>query len=128
MTNSLPHGRELSRREFSVEALTALFAGVVITVTACDDNGGSVMVGPGGSSGTGSVSANHGHVATVASVDLTAGNAVTLDIRGTADHPHTVVLTAAEVVQIRDGQRVTKTSTTDSSAAFGTHLHTITFN
>lgn len=128
MTNTRTGDRELSRREFSVEALTALFAGVVITVTACGDDGGPVNVGPGGTAGSGSVSANHGHVATVASVDLDAGNAVTLDIRGSADHPHTVILTAAEVVQIRDRQRVSKTSTTDDSAAFGAHLHTVTFN
>jgi hypothetical protein len=128
MTNNRTDDRELSRREFSVEALTALFAGVVITVTACDDNGGSVVVGPGGTGRTGSISENHAHTATVTSVELTAGNAVTLNIRGSADHPHTVDLTAAEVVQIRDGQRVSKTSSTDSSAAFGTHLHSVTFN
>jgi hypothetical protein len=129
MPNSRTDDRELSRREFSVEALTALFAGVVITVTACDDDGGGALtVGPGGDSASGSISANHAHVATVTSVDLNAGNAVTLDIRGQADHPHTVSLTAAEVVQIRDGQRVTKTSTTDASASFGTHSHTVTFN
>ena len=129
MPNSRIDDREISRREFSVEALTALFAGVVITVTACDDdNGGSVIVGPGGQGATGSVSANHAHVATVTSVELSAGNAVTVDIRGQADHPHSVALTAAEVVQIRDGQRVTKTSTTDPSTTFGTHSHIVTFN
>ena len=129
MTNSRTDEREISRREFSVEALTALFAGVVITVTACDDDGGPVTVGPGGGgSGTGSISANHAHVATVLTVDLNAGNAVTLDIRGQADHPHTVSLTAVEVAQIRDGQRVTRLSTTDQSAAFGIHSHTVTFN
>jgi hypothetical protein len=128
MPNSRTDNRELSRREFSVEALTALFAGVVITVAACDDNdGGGTIVGPGGSA-SGTISANHAHVATVTSVELTAGNDVTLDIRGQADHPHTVSLTAGEVVQIRDGQRVTKTSTSDASAAFGTHSHSVTFN
>jgi hypothetical protein len=129
MSNPHTDERELTRREFSTEALMTLFAGVAITITACDDdNGGTVIVGPGGGSGAGTVSTNHGHVATVASAELTAGNAVTLDIRGSADHPHTVVLTGAEVVQIRDGQRVTKASTTDQSAAFGTHSHTVTFN
>jgi hypothetical protein len=130
MPNNLTNERELSRREFSIEALTALFAGVAITITACDDDngGGSVIVGPGGGDRTGTVTANHGHTATVLSVDLTAGNAVSLDIRGTADHPHTVTLTGAQVVQIRDGQRVSTTSTTDASAQFGTHLHTVTFN
>ena len=128
MTNSRTGDRELSRREFSLEALTALFAGVVITVTACDDDGGPVSVGPGGLNEIGIVSDNHAHVATVLSAELNLGNAVTLDIRGGADHPHTVSLSAVEVVQIRDGQRVTKVSTTDSSAAFGVHQHTVTFN
>jgi hypothetical protein len=126
MPNSHSDDRDLSRREFSIEALTALFAGVVITVTACggDDN----PTGPNLTPGSGNVSANHGHTATVSSVDLSAGNAVTLDIRGSADHPHTVVLTGAEVGQVRDGQRVSKTSSTDGSAAFGTHSHIVTFN
>ena len=131
MPNSSNDERELSRREFSIEALTALFAGVAITITACDDDngGGSVIVGPGGGSDrTGTVSANHGHTATVTSVQLTAGNSVSLDIRGSADHPHTVTLSAAEVVQIRDGQRVSTTSTSDASALFGVHLHAVTFN
>ena len=128
MTNNRTDDRELSRREFSIEALTALFAGVVITVTACDDDGGSVVVGPGGTGRTGSISENHAHTATVTSVELNAGNAVTLNIRGSADHPHTVDLTAAEVVQIRDSQRVSKASSTDSSAAFGIHQHIVTFN
>ena len=130
MPNNLTKEQELSRRQFSIEALTALFAGVAITITACDDDngGGSVIVGPGGGGRAGTVSANHGHTATVLSVDLNAGNAVSLDIRGTADHPHTVTLTGAQVVQIRDGQRVSTTSTSDASALFGNHLHTVTFN
>ena len=131
----MPHTRNedyVTRREFSLESLTLLFAGVAITVTGCgSDGGGDGPTAPGGSGSgnrTGSVSANHGHTATVTSVQLTAGNAVTLDIRGTSDHPHTVELSAAEVVQVRDGQRVTKNSTTDPSASFGSHLHSVTFN
>lgn len=129
MPNSRTDERELSRREFSLEALSVLFAGVAITVTACDDEGGRVIVGPGGSgSESGSVSANHGHVSTISSAELTAGNAISQDIRGSADHPHIVSLSATEIVQIRDGQRVTTTSTTDASAAFGVHSHVVTFN
>ena len=129
MKNSRIDKRELSRREFSVEALMALFAGVTITVTACggDDYDGG-PTGPGVDGRSGAISANHGHAATVTSVQITAGNAVTLNIGGSADHPHTVELTSAEVVQIGGGTRVTKTSSTDSSAAFGIHAHTVTFN
>jgi hypothetical protein len=112
--------------------LPVLFAGA-IAVTACDDdNTAALSVGPGGGSsterGVGSISENHGHVATIASADLTAGNATTLDMRGTADHSHFLDLTGAEVVQIRQGQRVSKPSTTDMSTSFGTHSHTVTFN
>ena len=128
MPNSRTDERELSRREFSLEALSVLFAGVAITITACDD-GGPVSVGPGGNGAeAGAISANHGHEANISSTELTAGNAISRDIRGSADHPHIVSLSAAEIVQIRDGQRVTTTSTTDASAAFGTHSHVVTFN
>lgn len=108
---------------------TALIAGAILTVTACDsDRVTSLTVGPGGTDRTGSISANHGHVATLTAAQLAAGNAVTLDIRGTADHSHTVDLGGAEVVQIRNSQRVTTTSSTETSATFGTHSHTVTFN
>jgi hypothetical protein len=62
-------------------------------------------------------------VATVTAAQITAAGAVSLDIRGQADHPHTVSLTAAEVTQIGAGTRVSKNSTTDFS-----HDHTVTFN
>ena len=109
--------------------ISALIAGVAIAVAACDgDRITSLTVGPGGTDRTGSVSDNHGHVAIVTAAQLTAGNAITLDIRGTADHSHTVELGGAEVVQIRNSQRVTTTSSTETSATFGTHSHTVTFN
>jgi hypothetical protein len=54
---------------------------------------------------------------------LTAGGALALDIRGDADHPHTVELSADEVEAIAGNQRVSKTSSTDAS-----HSHVVTFN
>jgi hypothetical protein len=104
----------------------ALFAGVAITVTAC--GGDDSPAGPSTGNRNGIVSANHGHTATVSSAQLSASNAVTVTITGNADHPHTVELSAGEVVQIGDGQRVAKQSSTDASSTFGTHLHTVTFN
>jgi len=56
-------------------------------------------------------------------MQLTAGAGVVLDIRGGADHPHTVDLSADEIARIRGGQRVTKQSSTDAA-----HRHTVTFN
>ena len=69
------------------------------------------------------MSANHGHVATVTSAALQAGGAVSLNIRGSADHDHTVDLTTTEVGQVAGGTRVTKTSSSDAG-----HVHTVTFN
>ena len=71
----------------------------------------------------GSISANHGHVARIKGAELMAGGAVSLDIQGSADHPHTVSLSSAEIVAIAANTQVSKVSSTDSS-----HNHTVTFN
>jgi hypothetical protein len=123
--HALEHNHRLSRREFSRESVLAMLAGVVITVTGCSEDSSSPTTPTGGSGTdvTGTVSANHGHVATVRAVDITAAGAVSLDIRGQADHPHTVMLTATQVQQIGNRQQLTATSTTDAG-----HQHTVTFN
>ena len=126
----------IGRREFSAAAIMALLSGVTISMTGCgggsssptspspSSGGGGGTAGGGTSSGkTGAVSANHGHTAVVTNVELTAGGAVRLDIRGSADHPHTVDLTAAEVAAIATGQRLSKDSSSDAG-----HNHTVTFN
>jgi hypothetical protein len=59
----------------------------------------------------------------VTAAQITAANAVSLDIRGSATHPHTVELSAAEVGMIGNRQTVAKTSSSDDG-----HLHTVTFN
>ena len=112
------------RREFTVQAILALLSGVSITTSACGDDGPlAPSPTPGGSNITGSISGNHGHAAVITGAQLGAGNRVTLDIRGTASHPHTIELTAGEVQQIAARQRVAKESSTDDS-----HRHTVTFN
>jgi len=117
----------LDRREFTSAALMTLLSGVTVTIIGCgSDSPTSPTTNPNDRAGN--VLANHGHTAVIASAVLTAGNAVTLDIRGTADHPHTVMLTMAEVGQIAAGQRVSKTSSTEGSLAFGTHSHSVVFN
>jgi hypothetical protein len=71
----------------------------------------------------GTVGTNHGHSAVVTGAQLSAADAVTLDITGSSDHPHTVSLSADEVQQIAAGTRVSKDSSTDAA-----HRHTVTFN
>ena len=130
--------REVSRRDFNAASLTALFVGMTVWVGACGKSGSDASpVAPTstttpGSSGTGTstvsdksgtISSNHGHVATVTSAQLQASGAAALHIRGTADHDHTVDLSAGEVGQIAAGTRVTKDSSSDSG-----HSHSVTFN
>lgn len=118
---------QLNRREFTAQTILALLSGVVVTVVGCDDSGTPNSPAPSGGR-TGTVTANHGHVATITGAELAAGDAVTLNIRGSADHPHTVQLTMAEVMQIASGQRVSKGSSTDASATEPSHSHTVIFN
>ena len=133
MSNTLEHSTnepdELSRREFTRESVLAMLAGVVITITGCgDDDSSPTAPTQGGGGGTtqdvsGSVSANHGHIATVTAAQITAAGAVNLDIMGNATHPHTVSLSASQVQQVGNRQQVVVTSTTDAG-----HQHTVTFN
>lgn len=127
MSSEIEKHDSISRREFTVEAVMALLAGVTITVAGCgDDDGPSTPTSPaptGSADVTGNVSANHGHTATVTSMQITAAGAITLNIQGTATHPHTVTLTAQEVQSIGARQRVTKTSSSDAG-----HTHDVTFN
>jgi hypothetical protein len=119
----------LGRREFTLQSALALLAGVVITVEGC---GSDAPTNPTPTPApapaappadvNGSVSANHGHVAVVAAAQITAGNALSLNIQGTATHPHTVDLTQAELVTLRNRQAVSKDSTNNNG-----HMHTVTF-
>ena len=50
---------------------------------------------------------------------------MTLNIQGTADHTHSVSLTAAQLTQIKAGTVVAVTSTAGGTDG---HTHTVTFN
>jgi hypothetical protein len=125
-------GVSISRREFTVASALAMLAGVVITVSGCSSSSMPTSPSgtptptptPGGSSNdvTGAISANHGHAATITRAQLTAANALELDIQGTATHPHTVSLSQGELGQIAVGTKVTKESTNNNG-----HSHSVTF-
>ena len=110
----------IGRREFSRSAVIALLSSATITITDC---GGGSEPTPIPSYVAGSISANHGHAAVVTAAQITAANAVSLDIRGSATHPHTVELSAAEVGMIGTRQTVVKVSENNEG-----HGHTVTFN
>jgi hypothetical protein len=137
--------RSLTRREFNAASVSALFVGMTVWVSGCSGGGGSSPAAPtatptsapapssaGDKSGT--ISANHGHVATVTSAQLQASGAVALNIRGTADHDHAVQLSADQVRQVSGGTRVAQTSTESAATPDGYggstpgHSHSVTFN
>ena len=138
--------RSLTRREFNAASVSALFVGMTVWVSGCSGGGSSPAAptaaptptsapapsGTGDKSGT--ISANHGHVATVTGAQLQASGAVALDIRGTADHDHAVQLSADQVRQVSAGTRVAQTSTESAATPDGYgsstpgHSHSVTFN
>jgi hypothetical protein len=128
---SLEDRTSLTRRKFTLEAALAILAGCVITIadTACDDSKPTAAPSPTptptptpSSDVTGTVSANHGHVAVIMGAQITAGNAIALNIMGTATHPHTVMVSQADLTSLKNRQAVTITSSTDSG-----HSHAVTF-
>lgn len=118
--------RRIDRRRFSVEAALAVLGGVTITISGCGGGGGGSSPSaptPQPGDKVGSVGTNHGHVAIITAAQLAGAAAVTLQIRGSSDHPHTVQLSAAEIAQIAANGRVSKASSVDDG-----HDHSVTFN
>lgn len=124
--------KPISRREFSLHSALAMLSGVAITVSGCESDSPTDPTptpdpdpDPNGNGDglEGTVSENHGHEAVITDGELTAGNELVLNIRGEADHPHTVGVSADEVMRIDDGETVAKQSSNDDG-----HSHTVTFN
>jgi hypothetical protein len=121
--------RTLDRREFTLAAALAALSGVTITISSCGGDSSPASPtptptpNPGSGDKVGTISANHGHSAVITGARLAQGGDLELDIRGQADHPHTVSLSAADMTAIASNQRVSRDSTTDSG-----HSHTVTFN
>ncbi len=128
-----------TRREFTAQSVLAMLSGVTITLAGCGDSDSPTTpvtpsptpaptptptpTPPAAQNATGVVGSNHGHTAVVTAAQLTAGAGVSIDISGSANHPHAVDLTADEIGQIAAGTRVQKTSSNNSA-----HAHSVTFN
>jgi hypothetical protein len=118
--------RLVTRRDFTLESALALLAGVTITISGCgdDDSPGPTAPGPTPvADKTASISTNHGHAATITGAQISAGGAFSLNILGTATHPHTITVSPGELGAIGAGQRVNIQSTIDNN-----HSHTVSFN
>jgi len=118
----------LERREFVLGSLLAMLSGVSITISGCggdDSPTSNPTPTPTPTTGDkmGTISANHGHTATITGAQLTAGGDLTVELTVGSGHTHSVSLTGAEVVSIRNNTRVSKESTSSQA-----HTHTVTFN
>ena len=124
----------INRRDFTLKSALTVLAGTTITITGC--KGSDNPTAPTGPTGAGGdvgavIGTNHvgrQHSAEIARAQLTAGNAISLDIQGSSDHPHTVELTMNDVQQIDSGNQVNRESSSDASPIDGNHSHTATFN
>ena len=112
-----------SRRAFTLDAALALLAGCVITISdACGSSSSPAAPSTPVADVTGSVSANHGHVAVITGAQITAAQNITLNVQGTASHNHTISVTQADLTTLKNRQAVAKDSSTDNH-----HQRTITF-
>ena len=117
----------VTRREFTLDAALAILAGCVITISdACGSSTSPTPAAPP-TDVTGTITANHNHAALITAVQITTGNAITVNIQGTAAHPHTLSITQAHLTTLRNRQSVARESSTDQSNTFGLHSHTVTF-
>ncbi len=73
-----------------------------------------------GSTGA-AIAGNHGHALTIPAADLDSATNMTYSILGTANHPHSVTFTPAQLQALKAGQGVTVQSTTNSL-----HDHAVT--
>ncbi|HEY5944603.1 MAG TPA: hypothetical protein VIV40_03890 [Kofleriaceae bacterium] len=67
------------------------------------------------------IGSNHGHVIMVTAAEANAGIEKTYQIQGTATHPHSVLITAADFAALRANHTLTVTSSNDAG-----HTHPVT--
>ncbi|HSD87627.1 MAG TPA: hypothetical protein VLB44_08930 [Kofleriaceae bacterium] len=107
----------------------------LVLLRGCGGGGGGDT---GGGTGSGSstadclangtrtaIATNHGHVLVVSMDDVAEGADKAYDIRGSADHGHTVTITAQQFNSLAENQAIMMESSLNASASFGTHEHTV---
>ena len=119
---------EMTRKQFLgtiVKGAAGIVGVAAVTGAGCGSSGGgtdAAQVGNCLQNGTSvTIAANHGHVLMVDKADVSAGVAKTYDIMGTADHTHSVTISAGNMTSLKSN-----TSITVQSSVSGAHMHMIT--
>ena len=101
----------ISRKMFLVQLVGS---GWVLGSAGCGGGGGDAAPAPPPPSGGGcaaTIAGNHGHALTISAADLNSAMDITYDIRGSADHTHSVTFTAAMLASLKAGNTVSAMST-----------------
>jgi hypothetical protein len=106
------------------EVLVLIVGGVA--VAACGGGGGGSSGGNCLANGTNTqIETNHGHTLSIPIADINAGVEKTYTFGGTADHTHTVTLTATDFASLKQNMGAQRNSTANPSTIYGIHLHTV---
>ncbi|ETN96332.1 hypothetical protein [Zhouia amylolytica] len=125
----------MDRKSFIQKSLAAMFialpAYAYLSCSSGSDDSGSPSPNPDPTpdpsanclqNGTNSsIGGNHGHTLTVSKEDVEAGTEKTYNIEGSADHNHTVIITASNFSSLKGNDSITVTSSSDDA-----HTHSIT--
>ena len=84
--------------------------GAGLVLAACGGGGYGGGSTPASSCGS-TIAANHGHTLPIAVADVNSTVDKSYDITGTADHSHSMTLTAQQLAQLKAGTAVNVTST-----------------
>jgi len=111
---------DLTRKEF----LTLVIGGAAVAACGGSSSGPSGNCTANGSNSI--ISQNTGHSLIVTKADIAAGVDKTYDIRGTdASHTHSVTITAADMLALKNNMQVAETSTAGNAAGQPLHTHAI---
>jgi hypothetical protein len=112
-------------RKYAGRTVLAVALCSMVALAGCGDDDDSSPTGPTGvnTDVSGVIANNHGHAALITAAQIADGRAITIDIRGTADHNHLLDLTNDDIVRLRQRQRVER-----DASANNTHTHRVTFN
>jgi len=116
----------MTRKEFLRSVVGAGVGALgVAAIAGCggDDGGGGSVDAPAVACTTpaSAIGTNHGHTITVTLADVNAAADKTYDITGSSPHAHSVMVTAAQFTQIKNGQTLNITSSSG-----GGHTHVVT--